>query len=83
MSTIGHNSEVIASEAVKELVKRIEYTESQINSLNDERKDIYAEAKARGFNVKILKAVIKRRRMDPAEKFQQDELLALYEGVFA
>ena len=52
--------------------------DEEIASLNDDKKDIYAEAKANGFDVKTLKLVVKHRRQDPAEREEAETLFDLY-----
>lgn len=80
---IGHNSiGPDAKQLLTSYVERVENVESEIKDLQNDRKDIYAEAKAQGLDVKTLRKVIQRRRMDKAERDEQDALLELYEGVF-
>ncbi|MBI2240270.1 MAG: DUF2312 domain-containing protein [Magnetospirillum gryphiswaldense] len=84
---IGHNSGDaiggIASEALKQFVARIENLEEEKRGLQADIKDVYAQAKSQGFDVKILRKMIQRRRIDAMEREEQDQLLELYEGVFA
>jgi len=46
--------------------------------MNDEKKDVFAEAKSEGFDVKILKEVIRLRKQDQNERDERDTLLDLY-----
>jgi uncharacterized protein (UPF0335 family) len=46
--------------------------------MNDEKKDVFAEAKGEGFDVKILKEVIRLRKQDQNERAERDTLLDLY-----
>lgn len=82
-AVIGDNG--IGSEAgkkVKAYVERVERLEEEKKALADDIKDVYAEAKAEGFDTKIMRKVVARRRMDKAQRDEQDALLELYEGVF-
>lgn len=63
---------------LRNFVERIERLESEIKDLNDDKRDIYAESKSAGFDVKALKAVIARRRKDPAEVTEHDALVETY-----
>jgi uncharacterized protein (UPF0335 family) len=63
-------------------VTRIERMEEEKKAIADDIKEIYAEAKGTGFDTKILREAIRRRKMDRAERDEHDALLALYEGVF-
>ena len=60
------------------LVERIEYMEKQKAALSDEIKEIYAEAGANGFDKKILRKLIAIRKLDPAERAEQEAILELY-----
>ena len=46
--------------------------------MNDEKKDVFAEAQSEGFDVKILKEVIRIRKQDQNERDERDTLLDLY-----
>lgn len=67
-----------AKEQLKAFVERIERLESEIKELNSDKSDIYSEAKASGFDVRALKAVVARRRKDPNEADEHDALVDLY-----
>lgn len=71
-------SPVFARDQLRAFVERIERIEGEIKELNDDKKDIYAEAKANGFDVKALKAVIAYRRKDPQEQEEHDAIFRLY-----
>lgn len=63
---------------LRSLVERIERLECEIAELNSDKRDIYAEAKATGFDVKALKAVIAYRRKDPTERQEHDAIVETY-----
>lgn len=67
-----------AAEQLKSYVERIERLETEIKALNDDKRDIYAEAKANGFDTKILKQVIRLRKQDADERQEQETILDLY-----
>lgn len=64
-------------------VERIERLDEEAANLGDDRKEVYAEAKSTGFDTKILKLVVKRRRMDPADRQEDEALLETYERALA
>lgn len=66
------------SEELRQFVERIEQIESEIKELQDNRKDIYKEAKAFGFDAKALKAVIQRRKKDADEIAEFEAILETY-----
>jgi len=77
MTTVGHNS-VPGADLVK-FVQRVENIDDQVDALKDDRKEVFAEAKAAGFDVKIMRKVIARRKRDKAELAEEDSLIAVYE----
>jgi len=68
----------IAAQQLASIVSRIERLEEEKKNLSDDIKDVYAEAKANGFDVKTLKAVVRLRKLDAAERAERDALLDLY-----
>lgn len=68
----------IASDQLKSFVERIERLEEEKQAISDDIKDVYAEAKANGFDVKILRQVIKMRKQDASERAEMESLLELY-----
>ena len=63
---------------LRSIVERIERLEEEIRSLNDDKKDVYAEAKGAGFDVKILREVVWLRREDPNDRDERSSLLDTY-----
>jgi uncharacterized protein (UPF0335 family) len=70
--------EGIAGDQLRSLVERIEHLEEEIKELTEDKKEIYAEAKSNGFDVKILREVIRIRKQDQKEREEQDSLLDTY-----
>ncbi len=68
----------IAGPRLRSFVERIERLEEEIKGLTDDKKDIYAEAKGDGFDVKILREVVRLRKQDQKERDERDSLLDLY-----
>lgn len=69
----------VAADQLRAFVERIERLEEEVKVINDDKKDIYAEAKTNGYDVKILKQVIARRRKQPHQREEEDSILELYE----
>ena len=68
----------IAADRLRSLVERIERLEEERKALSSDIKDIYAEAKSAGFDVKVLRQLISIRRKEPAEVEEQESLLDIY-----
>ena len=81
---IGHNSKNdddaygIASDELRQFIERIEHLEAEKKDIAEQIKEVYAEAKGNGFDVKILRKVIRIRKMDAAERSTEEEMLDLY-----
>ena len=69
---------MVAKDQLKSIVERIERLEEEIKSLNDDKRDMYAEAKSNGFDTKVLKKVIADRRKDLSEREEFDAIYDLY-----
>ena len=63
---------------IRSLVERIENLDSELQELNEQKKEVFSEAKAEGFDVKILKEIIKLRKQDKEERDERETLLDLY-----
>jgi uncharacterized protein (UPF0335 family) len=63
---------------IRSFVERIEHLDTELQELNEQKKEVFAEAKAEGFDVKILKEIIKMRKEDKDERDERETLLDLY-----
>ncbi len=68
----------IAADRLKSFVERIERLEEEKAALVEDIREVYSEAKGTGFDVKILRQVVKLRKMDQSDRRQQEDLLDLY-----
>ena len=68
----------IAGGQIRAFVERIEHIESEIAELNEGKKEVFAEAKGEGFDIKILKEIIRLRKQDKEERDEHDTVLDLY-----
>jgi uncharacterized protein (UPF0335 family) len=63
---------------VRSFVERVEQLETEIAELNEQKKEVFSEAKGEGFDVKILKEIIKLRKQDKDERDEHETLLDTY-----
>jgi uncharacterized protein (UPF0335 family) len=63
---------------IRAFVERIENLDSEIGELNEQKKEVFAEAKGDGFDVKILKEIVKLRKQDEEERDERESMLDLY-----
>ena len=68
----------IAGDQLRAVVERIENIEEEIKELTEAKKEIYLEAKGNGFDVKILREVIRVRKQDQKERDELETLLEVY-----
>ena len=68
----------IAGDRLRSFVERIERIEEEIKGLSDDKKDIFMEAKGEGFDVKILREVVRLRKQDKNERDEMESLLDVY-----
>ena len=74
-------SEVVESEKLKQIISKIEHIEEERQEISDQLKDTYNEAKALGFDVKIIKHVLKLKQKDKDILAEEDSLIDLYRGA--
>lgn len=67
-----------ATGQLRAIIQRIERVSEEISVLQEDRKEIYAEAKAFGLDPKIIRIIVRRRAMDKAKRDEQDALVHLY-----
>lgn len=76
--SVGHNVGGISGEQLKSFIERIERLHEEREHLSADIRDVFAEAKGTGFDVKIMKQILKLRRMDKDDVDEQETLLDLY-----
>ena len=72
------SADVVAVDKLRSFVERVERLEEQKNATSEDIKEVYREAKYHGFDVMIMKKVIKMRAMDSNKLQEQEQLLELY-----
>lgn len=68
----------VARDQLRTIVERIERLEEEKKAIADDIRDVYAEAKANGFDVKTLRQVVRLRKVEVAERQEQEAMLDLY-----
>lgn len=67
-----------AKEQLKSFIERIERLEEEKKAISDDIKDVFAEAKANGFDVKALRTILKLRKEDEDDRKEHDAIVELY-----
>lgn len=88
---IGHNNPpedeateegtTVAAGQLRSLIERIERLDEEKQTIADDIKEVYAEAKGVGFDVKTLRTLIRLRKIDPAERQEAEAMLELYKAA--
>ena len=68
----------VAGERLKSLIERIERLEEEKSALAEDIREVYSEAKGTGFDVKILRQIIRLRKMDASDRNEMEEVLEVY-----
>ena len=71
----------VQSERLRLLIERIERLEEEKKGLADDIRDVYAEAKAAGYDPKTMRAVVRLRKMDTQDRQEADALLETYKAA--
>ncbi|MCG6858847.1 MAG: DUF2312 domain-containing protein [Salaquimonas sp.] len=69
---------MVAREQLRSIVERIERLEEEKRAISDDIKEVYGEAKANGFDTKVLRQVVRMRKQDLTERQEQDAIRDLY-----
>jgi uncharacterized protein (UPF0335 family) len=74
----GEVAHRFAKDQLKAFVERVERLEEEKKAIADDVRDVYAEAKANGFDVKALRTVVRLRKQDVNERKEQEAILETY-----
>lgn len=83
---IGHNSGEadlpatrLAADQLRTIIERIERLEEEKKTFADDIRDVYAEAKGNGYDVKALRTIVRMRKQDPADRAEQETIIETYQ----
>lgn len=71
----------VSAEQLKNFIERVERLEEEKTEVQEQIKEVYAEAKGEGFDVKTMRQVVRLRKMKPHDRIEQEELLDLYKSA--
>ena len=75
---MADNTGTVAAGQLRALIERIERLEEEKQTIAGDIREVFAEAKANGFDTKIMRQVIKLRKQDASERQEQEAILDLY-----
>lgn len=68
----------VAADRLRSIIDRIERLEDERKALGSDIRDVFTEAKSAGFDVKVIKQLLKLRKQEPAEVEEQETILDAY-----
>ena len=71
----------VAGDRLRAFIERIERLEEERIALGDDLREVYAEAKATGFDPKIMRQIVRLRRMESSDREEQEYLLDTYKAA--
>ncbi len=77
----GHNSQKLAGDQLKSIIERIERLAEEKKVIADDIRDVYAEAKGTGYDVKALRRIIRERGQDANERAEHETIVDTYKNA--
>ncbi|MCC2689356.1 MAG: hypothetical protein K0S21_2159, partial [Rhizobiaceae bacterium] len=77
---IAETSQTVAAGQLRAFIERIERLEEEKQTIADDIKDVFAEMKGTGFDTKAVRAIIRLRKKDQAERQEEEAILDLYKA---
>lgn len=74
-------TETVTGQELRQFIERVERIETEIKDGQDARKEVYAEAKSRGFDVAVMKDLVKLRKKDADDVSEHDAILDTYKSA--
>ena len=71
----------VAGERLRSIIERVERLEEEKAALAEDIREVYSEAKGNGFDVKILRQIVRLRNLDSADRQEQEAILDTYKAA--
>ena len=68
----------VAGDRLRSFIERIERLEEERSTLSEDIKEVYSEAKGTGFDIKIMRQIIRLRKMEAGDRSEMEEILDVY-----
>lgn len=78
MSREDKTTQPVAADQLKSIIERVERLHEERKAIGDDIKEIYGEAKANGFDTKVIKKIVAMRQQDRDERMEQEAILDMY-----
>jgi len=77
----ANSADSVAGDQLRAFIERIERLDAELKAINDDKKEVFAEAKGNGFDTKVMKIILKERRQDASERMELEALVELYRAA--
>ncbi len=77
----NETAQTVAAGQLRALIERIERLEEEKQTLADDIKEVYGEAKGTGFDTKAIRTIIRLRKKDQSERQEEEAMLDLYKAA--
>lgn len=77
----SETAQTVATGQLRAFIERIERLEEEKSTISDDIKDVYAEAKGTGFDVKALRTIIRLRKKEDHERIEEEAMIELYKDA--
>ena len=68
----------LAGDRLRTIIERIERLEDEKKALSDDIREVYSEAKGAGFDIKIIRQIVRLRKMDASDRSEMEQVLDVY-----
>lgn len=75
---IGDNSYRVAADELRQFIERIENLEAEKKDITDAQKEVYAEAKGRGYDTKVMRKIVRDRKRSEEDIAEEEAVLEMY-----
>lgn len=74
-------SDVVAADELRLLIERVERLEEEKKGIADDIRDVYSEAKSRGYDAKIMRQIVRLRKMETHDRHEMEAILDTYKAA--
>ena len=71
----------VSADRLRSFIDRLENLEEEKRGVSEQLKEVFAEAKGEGYDIKIMRQILRLRRMKPHDRAEQDDLLEVYKSA--
>ncbi len=79
--TVSDSTYMVTADELRQFIERIEHLDAEKRDLAEQQKEVMAEAKARGYDTKVIRKVIAMRKRDKDDLAEEEAILELYKAA--